>query len=403
MKITNSDAKHRTRYFYEKTELEDPIEKAITSCEDNLQQYLGALNTRIEMGQAGIGEMLQFADPIVNNLLSSLQGEISQEVADNVLRIIGMLVSSIERHLRFNGEAPGAALRLMPNEVEKTLIKCSQRNGRGVPRDDHETYWGLPKIITFTGSQAEISFSKTVKITNQILDQAILQLESLKLADFAAEQTQAELQKTLTLLEALLDQFRKLDKDLQLKPGGFEQFRQYLGRYPVAGNLYTGPNAKFFHHFGCMDLLLGVPDACYKNQLANRGIFMDPQKYSMLVCRMSAPSIADLLQEHLGLNLYTASDVISIALALSERTLAYQKSFAFLVKITRAWIQISGNHLAQIRRNLPNNAQNALIVDSNKGVSGAPLEDTFNIHRLRQACWLNTKSLKALKMLEDAR
>lgn len=392
------------------------IADTIAIYENNTLSRLADINTGIEQKTHTINDLISLIVPEIPKIINLCQQQLNnhQDSFDYIdknrlSRCFGMSVASLEKCLQTAGEIPGSSFNLLPAGIDKMMLILGE-NLRGNARDDHFVYWGLDRFIPYTSHQGEKEFAYVVKLSNNILNKSANNLRAIiqKRIDLDSHEASVLLTEIVSELTNLHNAFKELD--FKLGRDGFfaMSMRQFLLPIKIGEKLHQGPNAKFYPGFARCDLVFGIKNDRYLTELKARLPFMTSEDKSVLEKELNLDTSPSLIEFLLGTiqPIENVNDHITLAMELSKLPRTFRQNLLTISRIAKLWIEISGIHLALIQKHLVNVKQTAkpinLPVPLSEGVSGASLQQVFDLHKLlRQHSWANTTFVKAVRMLAE--
>jgi hypothetical protein len=385
------------------------VDAWLDKSEMQLQRELGPLNTSIEEGIQEPQALINFAVQIINKAVIALGGDILEnldpERARRVLKVLGFLTSSAEKHYQDRGHESGAGINRLPGAAQLMLDLAVVAHHP--PRDSHTTYWFMNNAlekepITFTGNPQEAKFNKAVNLTEEKHSESVALLRPICTGEVAID-TRGAANRLMTVArntQAVLDEFRSIMEVLPeehrraIEPIFFMmRMRTYLLAYPVGSKMWLGVNAANIPSQMALDYLLGIVTDEYAETVEGRLPFMPDEEQVVVANAMSIPSILDRLLEAMQL---TPEQVVTLSHD-ELRTIAQDQPanlrytlFAFelvlrvIAGMTAYHWSLIQNYLVKVAKDLPPEVLAKMPVPPTRGTGRKSHEDTWKIVEMRR-------------------
>lgn len=376
-----------------------------------LSSELPALNNAVSDGAL---DVVDFADVLQRRItpadleaLSRIADRLSPNSALYVLGALGAIASSAVRHVRVatgNNET-SAGLQLIPG-LESTLILFGKVTNRA-PRDNHDTTWALGLPASFTATKGERRFGAAVREANRLLgasNQLLMPVRNGEIDFVDAVEIFAE-------ARAHVKSYALIQSDLAFNafPRDFFSMRKFLGAYVVGGKRLEGPNATYTGGWCGFELSIGLLDD-FPATASYRANFMSVEDRRHIEISCDLPTIAQMAAAKLGFTEQTLERLDPEM--LSSRFAAAAPDIRLAVagarSLMKAYMQLAATHIGAVKKNLVDPAKTMTDAERSKlgvspdgGVSGTPLDHTFDQQNRRQHHPLMQMSVAGLK--EDSK
>jgi hypothetical protein len=379
------------------------------------------LNEDIESGKARTSDFLNAWTP-TSELLQAAHPfiyEMGQPQARELLRRLGFVVSSLEYHLRRNGESLHA-LQLLGG-VEEVLINLGKL-ARHIPRDSHYTVWlwntGLDSI-RFTTDPQEKAFAFAVTETDRLHSDSCMAIREICRAPeiFATPDAVQLLRRgeaNTHEICGMYQTFRKPHQAGELTPDFFMcRLRTMLLAYEVGGAMHSGPNAANVASQVSLDFLTGFAAPSYFQQWAlKRMQHMVPEDYfTVTMDARQTIDLATICLAHLGISsdVFVSLTESEIAHLIWQQPACLRSAVAAYAAFAKEQIRLSGihfslikSHLIHAQQRLTPEQQAKLPVQPDRGTGHTDHKDTFSIFEMRHNHPVISRLIRATALLQEA-
>lgn len=369
-----------------------------------LLNKLPVYNTEIEQSNIELIDLIlpvkAFAQ-IFHSKFGMVLPFLAKKQALQILQYFGFCISSIERHLQAEGKLPGSSFKYFQG-LEDILLDLGKISNH-VPRDSHYTYWLSNQIdgeiITFTGSDQEKYFNKSVNLTHELFNRSCELIRKLVDKDIPLWSLEAieNLEKIESNYKKVWDQYKGftlLNKDsnlLNMEPHFFmKRMRTYLTTYPIGGVTYSGPNAANVAAQPRIDYLVGIVNDSYYNIVEQRMLYMHEDEKNNMVIDMQKISLTDLLYFHLH-------DEVDNEIKF-KILIAYKKILKATSLLTNLHMGLIHRYLTKAAENLTPEEIAKLPVKPTHGTGGKTHDETAEINLMRTS---NPRANEILKYISE--
>lgn len=367
-----------------------------------VREELPRINNAIEAKNSTVEELMTRMRILVRTLqpdVPRLLATADREISTRILRRLGFIAASVERHAQAIGASPGDGLQAISGFTE---LLCAWSDIAGIaPMLDYQGYWIENRIapLTFTGDAQEVVFNDLVNDTVDVVAEAMLPLNELRTGGrtFDDIKTAAEVNLQALKLVALYGRYRDLGRKTEagamvFSPAFFMRMRQYLLPFPVDGILREGPNATYTPSQARVDIALGLVDPEYLATLDARLMKMTAAHRDLVSSEIAMSSIADGLVAILGLPpTWPALEPMEIRSRAERHGAGLVDTMTALKHLAHAQIQLSNVHFGRIVTHLvkPSAAlskseADAMPVKPTGGVGGNDVAHTRAIVDMRK-------------------
>ncbi len=421
MEVVRTDAMEVDGTWQENSDSDgDTTEQSLDTVESWIRDKLPDLNTTVEDDGINAVEFVEVIRPKVEALQSlfgmSTAG-ISKRVAKRVLKLLGFLIGSAERHFQMSGKPKGTTWKFLP-DAEYFLADIAEVIGLP-PILSLDGYWLEDRgrnALTFTGEVGERAFKGCVQVWNACCETASNLLRPICLGDVPVESDAAvmAINKAMKCYSAIGEKYEEMRKSPSagragLTPEVFNRFRVYLCGYPVRGKESTGPNAANLRSNFSADLLSGVSDETYFDKITERMDYLTPEDREVVQTDMALPSVVDQFLGRLGFSKaeLVASETAVVAQRIADQSATFRDGLTEYKDLYRAICTLSAKHWGSIRNilikpfeKMTPEEKDRLPVSPDKSVGGAGHERPEAIFNMRKENPVVKKLLAGLDMFQ---
>jgi hypothetical protein len=386
-------------------------------CEFVLRELPG-INSAIEAKTAHPDSLVIRIRPLLAGVAQEVDDRrhhLDRHTARKLLQIVGFAVSSVERHSQASGEEPGAGKALL-GPLDELLLKLG-RIGQHPPRDSDTTYFYLNTggVFKFTGDPQEAHFNRVVNVQRTVQSAACNLLRPICSGSVPVSSPDAihAVIQAAGHLESLVEAYRTFteigpDGGYRFSPDFFmRRMRTYLVGYPVAGEVWAGPNAANLAANMSLDYLAGVTAPFYTDIVEKRWRYLVTEDQAELHSDMHSASLTDRVVQAMELNCGFVMDSLPEDLAryISGRPAEIQQMLCGFYQLMSPLTQATGIHYRLIKDYLIKNAekltpqeQQALPVKPTQGTGNMGHDQTRQIMEMRRKHPVVSKLLGAIRV-----
>jgi hypothetical protein len=404
------------------------MEEALERLADFNRIFLPKYNEDVHHAAGSVVELEKAIARIVDwkQLAASLdRPPLNQSFARELLKQVGFIVGSLNRHYLVQGAAEGGNAELRVSTFFRDVVGISLpdflhrlgSHAQHPPYQSYLTYWlNNPACLTFTTDPGEKYFHRVVNETNRRFAVTSELLKPIQEGDWALNRS-----KTAAALKAAAEEIKPLhqlynflvkDPETRQPRMSIEFFmtvmRSYIAPISLDGIKIEGPNATYSPGWPRLDFAVGNRAPFYVDIVQRRYIWKTPEHRTLLDQALAIPSMPDQLLSQLGMDqqAFLQADVDAIrakVVAIGEEFRACVVHYADLVQCLT---DTSGTHISMIRNYLTKPAKNMSEVELARivprpdgGVGGNPLQETDEILRSRREHPVNSKLILVARAL----
>ena len=382
----------------------------------DLPQMNSAIEARTGHPEALVNRLRPLFEAVRNEVATS-HATLERAAARKLLQHLGFGISSVERHFQAIGKQPGAAKESL-GHLDDLLLTLGYI-GEHPPRDSDTTYWYLNQdcLLSFTGDSQESHFNRVVNLQREVQGNACALLRPVCDGDIEAASNDAarSMVEAASELQRLVHGYRSfmepIDGGYRFTPDFFmRRMRTYLVSYPVAGKLWSGPNAANLSANMSLDYLTGVTSPWYGEIVKGRWQYLTREDQDSLLVDMTRSSITNQVVQAIKLSFATIlnSTPETLARYIANQPVDRQQMIRAFGALLDPVVHATGIHFRLIHEYLIRNANkltdaeyNSLPIKPNKGTGEMAHGKTRQIMEMRRNHPIVARLLKAIRLFND--
>lgn len=311
---------------------------------------------------------------------------------------ISHLVSILESHSQREGNKPGEVTSSMP--FLPWALKLLSTRLNSLPYSSHLSYWienneATPNRFSKQYADSENTFQLAVMSSSRNHSSAALYIKKFLESPLSIATREASIQLRIAA-EHIQEAYKanaslmrkKPNGELVLTVDGFNRMRNSLVSTVIDGKTYMGPNAVNIGSIILLDLLMGIADEYYIDEVLPKRIpYLTQQEVYEIKSAIDSPNVIDLVAEMIGISAdkFKTMSAVEMQNEFTELSSAQLSTVYSISQIMATLSKLTRHHMALIVKYVMNHDNDKSLVGNDKGVSGNSLDEVRRIRLMRAA------------------